>query len=114
VASPPPGARSRRKGVTGEAECAALWRDAGWELRGLERSGDYLALSRIHENEYTNDVWRWTLHLEMKRQETLRKAWLDQAKADAPEGVTPVVNWRPNRGEWLAMLPLSDLLELIG
>ena len=112
------GLKSRRKGVTGERECADLWVASGWTARGVEGSGDWLA---IREREYPPDVFHLTshretvtVHVEVKRQERLRMAWHEQAKAEAPSGVPPVVCWRPNRGEWLAMLPLNDLLELIG
>lgn len=105
-------AASRRKGVTGERALADLWRAAGWTLRGLEGAGDWLAIRPALYSTVTRGPV--TLHLECKRQERLRTAWLDQARAEAPPGVPWVVAWRPNRGEWVAMLPLQDLLELIG
>jgi hypothetical protein len=101
---------SRRKGLTGEREVADLFVDYGWGVRGLESSGDWL-------------VFRWadsspngtTLHIEVKRQERLRlPEWLAQAKAEAPEGVPPVVVFRQSRGEWYAALPLIELLGLVG
>lgn len=105
-------AASRRKGVTGERECAGLWHGAGWTLRGLEGSGDWLAFTeKLRAGIYADLL----VHLEIKRQERLRlPEWLKQAADEAPPGVPPVVCFRQNRGEWYAVLPLADLLEIIG
>jgi hypothetical protein len=114
---------SRRKGLTGEREVADLFERAGWTVRGLESSGDWLALS---ERKWFKPAgWvdgaditirpAMTLHIEVKRQERLRlPEWLAQAKAEAPEGVPPVVVFRQSRGEWYAALPLTELLGLVG
>lgn len=100
-------AASRRKGLTGEREVADTFAEYGWELRGLEGSGDWLALRG-------SDIPA-ILHLEVKRQERLRlPEWLEQARTEAPQGVPAVVCFRRNRGEWHVALPLSDFLELIG
>jgi Holliday junction resolvase len=97
-------AATRRKGLTGEREVADRVQDAGWELRGLESSGDWLALRGAH-----------TLHLEVKRQERLKvPEWLKQAALEAPIGVPPVVCFRQSHGEWYAALRLDDLMGLIG
>jgi hypothetical protein len=99
---------SRRKGLTGEREVADLFDDHGWEVRGLESSGDWLAF-------HANDGFGITLHLEVKRQERLRlPEWLAQAKAEAPPLVAPVVVFRQSRAEWYAALPLTELLGLVG
>lgn len=96
-------AASRRKGLAGEREVADRFIAAGFDVRGLESSGDWLAIGR--------DA---TLHLEVKRQERLQlPAWLAQAKQEAPQGVPPIVVFRQNRGEWYACLPLEDLLRLL-
>ncbi len=110
------GARARRKGVTGERQCADVFEAAGWEVRGLEGSGDWIAWRRGLYGPAAPDEFRSrTIHVEVKRQERLRlPEWLAQAKHEAPEGVPPVVCFRQNRGEWVACLPLADLLELIG
>jgi hypothetical protein len=107
------GAAQRRKGVVGEREAAEYFRLAGWELRGLEGSGDWLAFRQhLHESPVFDTH---TLHVEVKRQERLRlPEWLAQARAEAPTGVAPVVVFRQNRGEWYACLPLGRLLTLIG
>lgn len=104
----------RDKGLKGEREVAELFGQAGWNVRGLESSGDWLAINGyvFGRERVAGDT---TLHIEVKRQETLRlPLWLAQAKAEAPDGVAPVVTFRQNRGEWYAALPLADLLRLIG
>jgi hypothetical protein len=96
-------ASSRRKGVRAEAEVAAIWRAAGFEVRGLEGLGDHVVICG-------NGL---TIHSEVKRQERLKlPEWLRQAQAEAPGGTVPVVAFRQNRGEWFAALPLVALVEL--
>lgn len=108
-------AASRRKGVTGERELADIWEEAEWEVRGLEGSGDWLAFKHRPTRLVADEASTAVLHVECKRQERLRlPEWLTQAKQEAPEGVPPVVCFRQNRGEWIAALPLTDLLEMIG
>lgn len=106
-------AASRRKGVAGEREVALRFEQAGWTVRGLEGQGDQLCVKRVHQR--THNRLTTTLHSEVKRQERLRlPEWLEQARAEAPPGVPPVVVFRQSRGQWIAALPLDDLLELIG
>jgi hypothetical protein len=97
-------ASSRRKGLAGEAEVAAIWRRAGFEVRGLEGQGDHLVSlgnGRL-------------VHSEVKRQERLQLwQWLAQAVAEAPPDAFPVVAFRRSRGEWYAALPLAALIALI-
>lgn len=111
-------ASSRAKGVIGEREVAAIWGLAGFEVRGLEGSGDHLVIRRppvvggpvaapVRERDSL------TIHSEVKRQERVRMPeWLAQAKREAPQGTIPVVCFRQNRGEWYAALPLASLAEL--
>lgn len=122
------GAASRRKGLAGERECADVFIDAGWTLRGLESSGDWLAFKGTppHDNGYTyldgkqvavtyNYPGYRSLHVEVKRQERLRiTEWVTQAEAEAPPGVPPVVVFRQSRGRWYAVVALDDLLGKIG
>lgn len=106
-------AASRRKGLVGERQVADLFESWGFAMRGLEGSGDWLAI-RPTINLDTGKPETMMLHVEVKRQERLRlPEWIAQAKAEAPQGVPPVVVFRQNRAEWVAALPLSDLLELI-
>lgn len=105
-------AATRRKGLKGEREVADIWQAAAWELRGLEGSGDWLAM-RPPMSLTRGAV---ALHLEVKRQERLKlPEWLKQASVEAPLGVPPVVCFRQNqyRIEWYAALKLNDLIGLI-
>jgi len=93
----------RAKGVRGEAEVAALLRLRGFEVRGLEGQGDWLALGH-----------GVVLHVECKRQETCRPwLWAEQAGAEAPLGTIPLVAMRRSRAPWYALLPLGMLLEAL-
>jgi Holliday junction resolvase len=94
----------RRKGVRGEAEVAALLRLHGFEVRGLEFSGDHLALG-----------FGLVFHVECKRQEVARPwLWGEQALREAPAGTIPLVAMRRNRSPWYALVPLAELLGAIG
>lgn len=106
-------AASRRKGLVGEREVADLFESWAWEVRGLEGSGDWLAFLSTANRQVMPCV-PLSLHVEVKRQERLRlPEWIAQAKAEAPSGVPPVVVFRQNRTEWVAALPLANLLEVI-
>lgn len=98
---------SKRKGAAGERELAAFLRRYGIEARrsqqycGTESSADLIAdLPGIH--------------IECKRTEALSvyKA-VEQAQSDCG-GLRPLVCHRRSRKDWLAILPLKDLLELLG
>lgn len=115
-------AASRRKGVLGEREVAQAFEQAGWTVRGLEGQGDQLCVRLVKLPEYMKPTAAElasgalrTLHVEVKRQERLRiPEWLEQARTEAPPGVPPVLVFRQSRGQWIACLPLDDLLRLIG
>jgi Holliday junction resolvase len=97
-------ASSRRKGIAGEREVARLYEAAGFEVRGLESSGDHLIACRAG----------LLVHSEVKRQERVRlPEWLAQAKAEAPAGALPVVAFRQSRGEWYVALPLAAFVEAV-
>lgn len=96
--------KERDKGVRGEREVLERLRAFGFAVRGLEASGDHLA--------FRDGL---VLHVETKRQEVARPwLWMEQAIAEAPAGTTPVVAMRRSRSPWLVMLPLDDLLAMIG
>lgn len=96
-------ASSRRKGVLGEREVARIWQAAGFEVRGLEASGDHLVVC-------ADGV---TIHSETKRAERLKlPEWLRQTADEAAQGTLPVLAFRQNRTPWYAALPLTDLAEL--
>ena len=101
------GARSRRKGAVGERELAAVLSAEGFEAtrgqqhRGGPGSPDVLVPSLPG------------IHWEAKRTERLSVySALAQAKSEAG-GKLPVVAHRRNHCEWVAILPLVDLLTII-
>jgi hypothetical protein len=99
------GAASRRKGVAGEREVAAIYQAAGLAVRGLEASGDHLVVCAAG----------LTVHSEVKRAERVKlPEWLRQAESEAPQGTVPVVAFRQNGGRWYAALPLDHFAALLG
>ena len=96
---------ARAKGAAGERELAAVLRAAGYgAVRGQQRSG-------LEQADVVGmDGW----HVEVKRVELLN-VWraFAQAVRDAPAGARPLVAARRNRSEWLAVVRLSDLLQLL-
>lgn len=93
----------RRKGLAAEAEVAALYRERGFEWRGLESQGDGLALG-----------FGSTHHVEVKRQELARPwIWIAQSLLEAPSGTLPVVAFRRNHSAWLALSPLDEWLAAL-
>lgn len=96
---------SRRKGLGGEAEVAAIYAAAGFTVRALEGVGDHLVVCRPG----------LVIHSEAKRAERLKlPEWLRQARDEAPPGTVPIVAFRQNHGVWYAALPLSDLVTIVG
>lgn len=98
----------KRKGAAGERELAAFLRERGFEARrGRQFKG----------SADSPDVVCEALplcHLECKRVERGQLYdWLAQATRDAGEGKVPVVAHRRNRQEWVAILRLDDLLEMM-
>lgn len=96
----------RRKGTSGELEVRDLFRAGGFDCDRTPNSG---AL-RI-----TGDLYGSVpAHLEVKRQEVARPwQWFEQAQAEAPAGVMPVVAFRRSRSPWLAIVPLEALVALM-
>lgn len=95
--------RERRKGVAGEREVLAIYREAGLEVRGLEATGDHLVIGGCR-----------VLHSESKRQEVWRPhLWIAQAEQEAPASTVPVVAMRRSRGRWYGLLPLEDLAFIV-
>lgn len=102
------GARSRNKGKLGECELAAYLSARGYPAqRGQQHRGAPGSPDVICET--------LPIHWEVKRCEALRiNEAIAQAIADAANGKRPVVAHRRNRGEWLAIMRLDDLLSLFG
>jgi len=98
---------SRAKGAAGEREFAAVLRAAGWPTarRGQQRSG----LDQADVIDGPREV-----HWEVKRVEAL-SVWAAAAQAarDAGPGEVPVVAMRRNGGDWLAVVPLTFLLQVL-
>lgn len=107
---------SRAKGKAGELELSAYLRERGYEARrGQQFRGG---------GDSPDVVGIPGTHVECKRVEAGNlHDWLDQAIRDAGvSGATPVVMHRRNkprgnavtcRGEWVAILRLDDLLNLL-
>lgn len=91
----------REKGRKAEAEVRTLLGLAGFEVRGLEATGDHLAIGH-----------GVTFHSEVKRQEVLRlPLWTRQAAAEAPDGTIPLVSYRRNHEPWQALAPERLVIE---
>ena len=100
------GAHERNKGTRGKRELAARLTERGYPARrGRQYSG-----SPDSPDVVCADV---PFHFECKRAERIRLyAAMAQAIADAGDKV-PVVAHRRNRGEWLAVLRLEDLITML-
>lgn len=99
---------SRSKGKRGELELAAFLRKHGYEaVRGQQFKGGGDSPDVVHNIP--------GVHIECKRVEHgSMYRWLSQAKKDAlKSGRIPLVCHRRNQGEWIAILPLGDLLTMI-
>lgn len=97
---------SRAKGKRGELELAAFLREHGIEARrGQQFSGG---------TDSPDVVTALTsVHFECKRVESgSLYGWLAQARRDCG-GKTPVVAHRKNNEDWVAILPLANLLALL-
>jgi Holliday junction resolvase len=99
---------SRSKGVRGELELAHYLTEHGFPAtRGQQFKGGSGSPDVICESLPG-------LHLECKRTERVTlHDWLAQAISDAGKGKVPVVAHKRNRSDWVAILPLEDLLKLV-
>ena len=100
-------ANSRAKGVRGELELAAFFKEHGIDARrGQQHAGGGDSPDVVHDLP--------GIHVECKRVEALQ-LWpaMDQAKRDARVGSTPVVFHRPSRRPWIVILDASQFLELV-
>ena len=98
---------SNRKGKAGELELAHFLTDnghparRGQQFKGGADSPDVICPSL-------------PIHWEAKRTEALRlHQAMQQAIDEAAPDKTPVVAHRRNRGDWLAVLRLDDLIQLL-
>jgi Holliday junction resolvase len=97
---------SKQKGKRGELQFAAYLRSRGCEARrGQQFSGGNNSPDVVHNLD--------AIHFEVKRCERSSPyEWLLQAVADAG-GKIPVVAHRQNNRDWIAILPMDDLLDLV-
>ena len=98
---------SRSKGKRGELEFAKVLKDAGFEARrGQQFSGGGDSPDVVSNVPGA--------HFEVKRVEAGNPyVWLAQASRDAAPGNTPIVAHRRNDEQWIAILPMTYLLDLI-
>lgn len=101
------GSRSRNKGKVGERELARFLTAEGFDAtRGVQYQG-----GPGSPDVRCPDL---PIHWEAKRTERLRiYEAIQQAVDEAPDGKMPVVAHRRNRGEWVAILRLEDLLAIL-
>lgn len=100
---------SCNKGKNGEREFAAKLREWGFTSarRGQQHAGGND--SPDVRCEELSDI-----HFEVKRVQAGNPyGWLAQAKRDAGENKIPVVAHRRNRQDWIAVLSMDDLLNLL-
>ena len=98
---------SRNKGKRGERELARFLVDHGHPARrGQQFSGGPDSPDVICKS--------LPFHFEVKRTERLRiHEAMQQAIDEAKPGSVPIVAYRRNGGDWLAILRLTDLLEVM-
>jgi Holliday junction resolvase len=102
------GAASREKGARGERELGHFLTDMGCPARrGQQFQGG------PDSPDVVCDALP-LIHLECKRVERgSLYEWLDQAIADAGDEKIPVVAHRRNNKEWVAVMRLSDLVDML-
>lgn len=102
------GAGRRQKGATAEREVVTLLKTAGW--KNATRTSD-----GRHQHA-RGDIAHGPqgVHIEIKRHERLNVPQaFTQLTQDAKELDLPVLVHRPSRHEWMATLPLEELLALL-
>lgn len=98
----------RGKGAAAELEVAAILRERGWPHTRRTSDGRHQA----ERGDLAGGPAG--VHLEVKRHEKLNvPAALRQVQADARSVDLPVLVHRPSRQEWMATLPLDELLALL-
>lgn len=105
---------SRAKGCRGEREFCAFLKERGYRAR---RSQQFMGAP----GEDAADVITALdalFYLDVKRTERLFPIeWLTKATSDRGSATSdtrkPVIAWKKNRGEWIAMLSFHDLVFLL-
>lgn len=101
-------ATERRKGAVGEREIVRILKDAGWTR--AERTSNGRA------QHARGDIANGPpgVHIEVKRQERLNvPRAFRQIESDANPLDIPVLVHRPSGQDWIASLPLDELLPLL-
>jgi hypothetical protein len=104
------GRPSRDKGASGELEVLELVHAAGWP-----RATRNFASGARGNSDIANGPAHTLIEVKRVERFALRAAWA-QVSADADQagpGWMPVIAHRWNRGPWLAIVELPDLLDLI-
>jgi hypothetical protein len=102
------GRMSRQKGKRGERELAAELNRALGEHTNARRGVQFQGGPGSPDV-----VIALPLHIECKRTETLNAyAALEQAKADAPDGVPAMVCHRRNGQKWIAIVEVDSLADV--
>lgn len=100
------GAKSQRKGRSGELELARVLQSYGYPVEAgrAQSYGETPDLSGLHQ-----------IHIECKRcQQARLETWMEQATRDAQrfqDGI-PAIFHRKDRSPWLVTMRLEDWLEL--
>src|SRR5580658_1667822 len=99
---------SRDKGKTGELEFAHYLTSHGFEAsRGQQHAGG-------NDSPDVRCAALSDVHFEVKRKEAGNPyLWVEQAIRDGGPGKLHVVAHRRNHKEWLAILPMEDLMRLL-
>ncbi len=96
----------RSKGGRGEREVVELLKAKGWtEAHRNFASGGYGGADIVNVPGYAFEV---KFH-----ERTSIWPWIEQVKEAASPTETPIVAFRRSRSEWMACLPLEDLLALM-
>lgn len=100
---------SRQKGKRGELEFVHMLRKKGLKAR----RGQQFAGGADSPDVMCADLA--DVHFEIKRVQGCQEPykWMDQAKRDAGPGELHVVGYRRNAKEWLAIIPMDELLDLL-
>lgn len=98
--------RERRKGTAGELEVAHVFGRRGFDCSRTPNSGGLRIRGDLHGE--------LPVHVEVKRQEVARPwLWAEQASSDAGDGERWLVAMRRSRSDWLALMPLDDVVRLL-
>lgn len=104
------GAKSRRKGATGEREAAQAWRDVGIDAKRSApmQAGDPRAMPDVVLPDLP---WLW---LEVKRQKKCNMhAAIKQATEACPDGKMPMAFCRSDHEDWVVTMHFKDFAKIL-